>query len=240
MKKLVMFDIDGTLTKTDGVDTACFVQAFEDVFGFTNLSTDWAGYPHCSDSGIMHEIFEQRCARVPSPEETAALQARFMTLLTAESAAQPFQAIPGAGAMLGQLDRSAGCAISLASGAWECSARLKLASAGLHFPHLPAAFSDDAHAREEIMQASLTRATQAHRYEAFDAVVYVGDGVWDARAAANLGYPFIGIASDPAKAERLIGEGAKNVFPDYLNAAAFLSVLEISESSSARLQAARP
>jgi len=37
---LVIFDIDGTLTATNQVDTRCFAAAFLEVFG-TEISTDW-------------------------------------------------------------------------------------------------------------------------------------------------------------------------------------------------------
>jgi beta-phosphoglucomutase-like phosphatase (HAD superfamily) len=41
---LVMFDIDGTLTKTMKVDEECFVRSFKDVFGFADVDTDWSHY----------------------------------------------------------------------------------------------------------------------------------------------------------------------------------------------------
>ena len=112
--------------------------------------------------------------------------------------------------------------MSQASGAWECSARLKLASAGLDFPQIPGAFADDAHSREDIMRASLSRATLAHDRRMFDAVIFVGDRVWDARACRALDWPFIGIAQVPANVERLRSEGAGDVFPSYEQAGEFL------------------
>src|SRR5438094_2599822 len=129
---------------------------------------------------------------------------------------------------LSNLTSSSAFAVSLASGAWECSARFKLASTGLDFPQIPAAFSDDAHAREAIMQASLVRAAQSRSRNSFDAVIYVGDGVWDARAARNLGFRFIGISHEPARVERLYAEGAHHVFADYLDADSFMAVLHES------------
>ena len=136
--KLIMFDIDGTLTQTDATDGACFVRALQDVFGFSNISDDWSIYPHCTDSGILEHIFQERRGRAPIDDEVAGFQSRFVSLLAAETAARPFRPIEGARAMLDQLLSTRGVAISLASGAWECSARLKLASADLVFPQIPA------------------------------------------------------------------------------------------------------
>jgi phosphoglycolate phosphatase-like HAD superfamily hydrolase len=226
--KLVMFDIDGTLTQTYQADETCFVQALREVFGFTDINTDWASYPHCSDSGILEVLFQIRLGRSPLPAEISIFQAHFVSLLTAATVVQPFNPIAGARDFLCSLTSSSALAVSLASGAWECSARFKLASAGLDFPQIPAAFSDDAHAREAIMQASLVRAAQFHFRDSFDAVIYIGDGVWDARAARNLGFPFIGISYEPARVERLYAEGARHVFHDYLDADSFMTVLHES------------
>lgn len=51
--KLVMFDIDGTLTQTDAVDGACFVKALEEVFGFAGISDDWWIYTASLASPII-------------------------------------------------------------------------------------------------------------------------------------------------------------------------------------------
>jgi len=67
--KLVMFDIDGTLTQTEQIDEVSFVQALQEVFGFTEINTDWATYPHCSDSGILEVLFQLRLGRSPLPTE---------------------------------------------------------------------------------------------------------------------------------------------------------------------------
>ena len=226
--KLVMFDIDGTLTQTYQADETCFVQALQEVFGFTDINTDWASYPHCSDSGILEALFQLRLGRSPLRTEISTFQAHFVSLLTAAIAVQPFNPVAGARDFLRSLTSSSALAVSLASGAWECSARIKLASTGLDFPQIPAAFSDDAHAREAIMQASLVRAAQSRCRGSFDAVIYVGDGIWDARAARNLGFRFIGISHEPARVERLYAEGAHHVFADYLDADSFMAVLHES------------
>ena len=61
--------------------------------------------------------------------------------------------------------------------------------------------------------------------------VYVGDGVWDARACRGVGVRFIGIATG-SRATRLFAEGAVRVFPDFSDADIFLrSVDEITNAA---------
>ncbi len=59
----------------------------------------------------------------------------------------------------------------------------------------------------------------------FACTVYVGDGVWDARACRALRIPFIGIGSG-VRATRLASEGAVRVFQDFSDADLFLESLD--------------
>ena len=224
--KLAIFDVDGTLTQSDLADGECFVQSLADEFGFVDVDDDWSVYPHCTDSGILAAIFQERTGRLPTAAEVMQFQARFISRLRAVERKAPFQPVPGARAMLDQLLSSLDWTVALASGAWEASARLKLASAGLDSLPLPGAFADDSPVRSEIMQAAVSRVMHTQRRTSFDALVYVGDGVWDARACRLLGWPFIGIAADSVRAARLLNEGAKKVFPHYLDWQSFRNSLD--------------
>src|SRR5258708_24135660 len=100
---LVMFDIDGTLTQTYEADERCFLQALREVFGFCDIDTDWAIYPHCSDSGILEALFQARRGRSPRPSEITSLQSHFVSLLAASASDQPSLPVPGARGFLSGL-----------------------------------------------------------------------------------------------------------------------------------------
>ncbi len=222
---LAMFDIDGTLTETVRADDACFVEALGQVFGFREVDTDWAGYPHATDSGIIAELSCRRRGRPPQAEELADFQECFLSLLQAAAAEEPFVEVTGARALMARLRESDGFAVAIATGGWKCTAEFKLATAGFDARALPAAFANDAHARQDIMRASLARAAQAYAVDGFTTMIYVGDGVWDARAAKQLGWRFIGIAREEERRQRLNAEGVRNVFPDYRDAEDWLKLL---------------
>src|SRR6266542_3133577 len=142
----------------------------------------------------------------------------------------PFAPIAGADRLLSRLAQGGSHRVSLATGGWRDSARLKMTSAGMCFDDHPAASADDALYRESIMRLSRQRA--AERYgESFACTVYVGDGVWDARACRSVGIPFIGIGMG-SRATRLSAEGAVCVFPDFSDVDIFLrSVYEITNAT---------
>jgi phosphoglycolate phosphatase-like HAD superfamily hydrolase len=223
LMNLVIFDIDDTLTETMQVDTACFVQSFADVFGFDGINADWSQYPHTTDSGIFRDIYTERIGRPPQPAEIARFQQHFISLLTAASRQSPFKQVSGAKRLLTRIAQAGTHQIALATGAWRDSARLKMASAGLCYDDHPAASADDAVERISIMRLSLQRAVERHK-AGFKSVVYVGDGVWDARACRALGIPFVGIGSG-VRATQLVAEGAFRLFKDYSEDDMFLETL---------------
>src|SRR5207249_4723558 len=192
--QLVIFDIDGTLTETMKVDEECFVRSFVEVFGFTDIDTDWSHYPHVTDSGIFHEIYAARTSRPPTALDVSRFRRHFVELLAVASSQSPFAPVAGADRLLSGLAQGGSHRVSLATGSWRDSARLKMASAGMCFDDYPAASADDALDRESIMRLSKQRASERYG-ESFACTVYLGDGVWDARACRSVGIPFIGIGT---------------------------------------------
>jgi phosphoglycolate phosphatase-like HAD superfamily hydrolase len=219
---LVIFDIDGTLTQTVNADAEFFVQSLADVCGFTDVDTDWSRYTQATDSGVFHEIYEARVGRSPTSNEVSDFQQHFAGLLGQALTETPAKPVTGVPQLLSRLTGSLEHNVALATGAWRDSARLKMVSAGLCYDDYPAASSDDALDRETIVRLSMRRATE--RYGRFSDVVYVGDGVWDARACRSVGIPFIGVATD-GDAARLAEEGAVCVFSDFSDVDLFWSRL---------------
>src|SRR5207237_2345941 len=152
---LVMFDIDGTLTETMKVDEECFVRSFKDVFGFDDINTDLSHYPRTTDSGIFHDVFTSRIGRTPTAQEVSRFRQYFVQLLVAASSQSPFVPVAGADRLLSRLAHGGSHRVSLATGGWCDSARLKMASAGMWFDDHLAASGDDVLDRECIMGLSM-------------------------------------------------------------------------------------
>ena len=227
---LVMFDIDGTLTETMKVDEECFVRSFAEVFGFTDIDTDWSHYPHVTDSGIFHEVYASRMGRPPTALDVSRFRRHFIESLAVASSQSPFAPVAGANRLLSRLASDGSHRVSLTTGSWRDSARLKMAGAGMCFDDHPAASADDALERESIMELSKQRAREWYGGP-FAGTVYVGDGVWDARACRAMGIPFIGIGSG-VRAARLASEGAVRVFQDFSEDGLFLQTLDgLSQTS---------
>ena len=218
---LVVFDVDGTLTDTMGIDHVCFAQAYGELFDGASMDDDFAHYEHVTDVGIFMESFRRSFERDPSAEESASFKARFLELFSTAVArdADSCPAIAGADRIFGALEQR-GLAAALATGSWRQAVTLKLASAGIPLGLAPMACGEDGVSREKILKTAIGRAAELHGVPGFSSVVCVGDGLWDARAASELGHAFIGIGHG-AEAKRLREAGAHAVFENYMDELGF-------------------
>jgi phosphoglycolate phosphatase-like HAD superfamily hydrolase len=224
--KLVVFDVDGTLTDTNGVDDDCFLQAFEDALGITEISTDWENYPHTTDSAIALHVFQTKFARAPHAAEIDRHKTRFLELLQMRRAAAPaqFTEIAGAGEMLQRLRRENDWAVAIATGSRHDAVRLKMSAAEIEHADLPVASADNGLSREEILRFAIDLALEIYHQTGFEKIVSVGDGVWDVRAAESLGLAFLGIG-DEETAAKLRRAGAGTVIENFTDYDLFLSSL---------------
>src|SRR5947208_14731225 len=84
-----------------------------------------------------------RIGRSPTYQEFSLFRQHFIQLLAAASSQSPFAPVVGADRLLSRLAQSGSQRVSLATGGWRDSARLKMASAGMCFDDHPAASADD-------------------------------------------------------------------------------------------------
>lgn len=224
---LVMFDIDGTLTATGDVDGRCYARAVREALKIDRFDMTWGNYKFVTDSGIASEIIENMFGRNATATELDLIEKRFMELLMVEARKDPhlFAAIPGAGKMLETLKQKPNTAIAMATGAWKRSAVLKLETAGLQVDGIVLTSSSDAVSKEEILPLAEKLALDAHGQKTFDSVVYIGDGLWDLKAAKHMGYRFIGL-NKGKRAEELMDAGAEFVIPDFLDLDSILRGLD--------------
>ena len=224
---LTVFDIDGTLCRTSGLDDACWCQAAQEVLGIEEMSTDWSDYPHSTDESIASALIREHHGVEPDRTLLDRLRDHFVTLLEESHSSDPscVQATPGARELLSRL-RDSDHPVSIATGGWTPSARFKLSRSGIEWKEIPAAYACDAHPREEIITLAIQRAADAHQCAPgdFTRVVYVGDGLWDLRAADKLGIAFLGIASGH-RADQLKGAGAEVVLEDFTDTQRVISTL---------------
>ncbi|MGD2047294.1 MAG: haloacid dehalogenase-like hydrolase [Gemmatimonadota bacterium] len=209
----IVFDIDGTLTDTMDVDVECFEDAIRAALGVA-LPRDWPTLHDVTDVTVLAAACERGDVPMPDLEAQGRIADEVGRLLEARLAEEPhrFRAIPGATEVFEVL-AGAGWNVAMATGAWRPSALVKLRGGGIPYADVPLATCSDHPTRVDIIREAL-RASSAAPGEP---IVYIGDGVWDGKAARSLGCGFVGVAPVGRK-ERLLEAGADVVIEDFRDA----------------------
>ncbi len=157
---LLIFDVDGTLVNSNGMDDVCFVEAVKEVLNIQLSDTDWFRYSLVTDSGITAEIIRKNLSREANETDIIAVRQVYVTRLKREIERNPecFQPTPGAPELFSRLLSEENICACIATGGWRDSALLKLAVTGINTKNVPFASSDDSCRREEILSLAYKRA----------------------------------------------------------------------------------
>lgn len=195
---LIIFDIDGTLTQTNEMDSRCFAQAIKDVLRINSLNTDWSSYRYSTDSGLMKEIYENLFQREPQNHEIDEIRNCFVRYLKQEwqKNTSLISPITGAEKIFQKILNLSNWHIGIATGGWKKSALFKLDSAMIPHALLPKAYADDHIERAEIIKIVIKQSQLLHDVPQYVRIIYVGDKSWDHKAAAQLNIEFIGVGDE--------------------------------------------
>lgn len=219
--RIVLFDIDGTLTATTNADNGCYERAFERSFGFPLPTTDWHLYEHVTDIGIVQEVMRNAAKPPAADTDIARFEETYAAELAHAFAAHPtgFLEVPGARRILEHFRCNGKSVAALATGGMRRTALFKLRQINVDGAAMPGAFANDAISRADIALLAIQRTGVTP-----DDVVYVGDGAWDVATAAELGIRFVGICREYAR-ERLEAAGAEVILADYSDLDAALEAI---------------
>ena len=220
MRRLVLWDVDGTLVQAGEVGRDIFTEAFQAVLGrdpdqATAKALVMAGR---TDPEIAlelltaHEIAEG-ASHLPAFSEA------LVTALAAKAAVirERGRALPGARETLEALSRTEGVVQSLLTGNLRPNALLKLASFGIdgYLDFEVGGFGSDHHHRPSLVQVARDKAERKYG-TAFDgaAPVLVGDTPLDVAAGKAGGARVVAVATGPYRAEELRATEADAVLED--------------------------
>jgi len=218
-RKLVLFDIDGTLLSTDGVARRAIHGALADEFG-TAGPPDGVRFDGKTDPQIIRELLiAVGHAGAEDEVRIAAVCRRYVTLLEAALADSPdaTRLLPGVTHLLDELERRSDVVLGLLTGNVVDGARLKLRAAGLAFDRFRVgAFGSDAPVRSHLPPiAALRAAAVMGRTPAGAEIVIVGDTPNDMTCGADVGARAIGVATGHYEVDELIAAGGHAAFADF-------------------------
>ena len=215
-RRLILWDIDGTLVNTGSAGQRALVRATIECFGGDgNMSgVEIAGR---TDRAIGHQIME-KYGKPPTAENVDAFLDRYVALLPEELPKGNGRVLPGVRQLLEDLARQRDKTLGLLTGNLERGARLKLGHYDLwqFFPF--GAFADDHHDRNALGPCALSRAV-AHASFNFrpEQVDVVGDTGHDIVCGKAFGARTIAVATGSWSRQRLAEHKPDFLFDDLAN-----------------------
>jgi phosphoglycolate phosphatase len=227
MRKLVLFDIDGTLVLTGGAGLRAMNRAIEEALGHVN-GLDGIAVAGRTDWAILADAV-RRVGRTLDGVLLADLERRYVENLAVEirHSGQGRKGImPGIPEILAALDSRDDVVTGLLTGNFEAGARVKLGYFDLWRYFRFGAFGGDAADRNALVPFAVERARMCGLPEIADSdVLVVGDTPHDVLCAHAAGAVAVAVATGSSSVEELRATGAEHVFEDLSDTAAFFELL---------------
>ena len=225
MHTLILFDIDGTLTR-GGPAKVAFETAMLETYG-TAGAVDSYDFSGKTDPQIARELLEG--AGLEDVVIAAGLDGlwdRYISELEAHIGGQPMSLLPGVAHLIEALEAEPDVALGLVTGNIVRGARLKLESVGLAGYFEVGGYGSDDEIREHLPGIALARAFEAWgvRFPAESAVI-VGDTPRDVECGKHQGTRTVAVATGRIPRERLETTGADAVFDDFSDLASEMEAL---------------
>lgn len=198
MRRLVLFDIDGTLVDVDGAGRAAVGRALLEVYGETGPVNDF-DFHGKTDPAIVRGLLRAG-GRDDAwiDERMDRLWSHYVEALEEELAARDgrVRPCPGVPELLERLAGDERFELALVTGNVREGAWRKLSAAGVDGPFRYGAFGSDAELRDELPPLALRRA-ESHTGHAFERgeVWVVGDTPADVRCARQSGLRVLAVAT---------------------------------------------
>jgi phosphoglycolate phosphatase len=225
VKKLILWDIDGTLLRTGRAGIIALVRAFAQLHGREpDMSrVEVAGR---TDKWIASRMLEEN-GLPATPQHVHDLIDAYLVLLPEEISTRPGLVLPGIQSLLDTLRARADVAQGLLTGNVQRGARIKLEHYRVWHYFEFGAFGDDSALRNELGPHAVRRAQERHAVEFAAASTFIiGDTPHDIECGKVIGARTIGVATGSYTVAQLQAHAPTAVFADFADPAAFLCVID--------------
>ncbi len=210
LKKLLLFDIDGTLVDTGGTGFPALRTSLKEGFGIED-DLSHIRLAGATDTNLCREILAHHGIE-PTAENRARYLDGYLFHLQKMLPEKPGRVLPGVLELLEALRQRENLVVALLTGNLVRGAEIKLSHFGLWHYFEFGAFADDHHVRNELGHFARARAQERHGIEFPPEAIYViGDTPKDIACGRAIGAKTVAVATGEYSPDEL---GAFE--PDYL------------------------
>jgi phosphoglycolate phosphatase len=193
-KRLLLFDIDGTLIHSGGAGVQAIKRVLAERFAFNDDLHD-IEIAGMTDSGIVISILNKH--KIPAtPENITAFLDSYVHFLSLELPRRKGKLLPGVLELLKRLKSRKHLVLGLLTGNVSRGAQLKLEHYGVWHYFEFGAFADDHHDRNQLGPFARARANEKHGREfSADEIDVIGDTPRDIACGKALGARTIAVAT---------------------------------------------
>jgi phosphoglycolate phosphatase len=225
-KKLLLFDIDGTLVRVEGMSRISLIEALRSVYG-TEGSAATHNFSGKMDSVIISEVMREAGlsdAQIANGFDEA--KKLYIDNFKSQAEKNHVRVMSGVIALLEELHKHPGVVLALLTGNFEESGRHKLILPDINHYFPFGAFADDAPTRNQLPPVAVERA-KSHTGIDFKAkeVVIIGDTEHDVNCAKVLSSKSIAVATGYYSADALRSYYPDHVFENFSDTKAVLEAI---------------
>jgi phosphoglycolate phosphatase len=203
-KKLVLFDIDGTLLTMSTINRSVLVDALKKVYG-TAGSAGTHNFAGKMDSNIIYEVLQSAgLGESDIAEKFERAKETYIEMFRSQAKPSDVLLMEGIRELLQALSRHSEVMLGLLTGNFEASGRHKLLLPEINHYFPFGAFADDAPSRNELPAVAVEKARQLTGTTFFNHdIIIIGDTEHDIACARVLNAKSIAVATGTYSREEL-------------------------------------
>lgn len=226
-RKILLFDVDGTLIRTGGAGITALLKAFKLHYDLDNPLKEVTVAGNTDPNIFREAISKKRSGKFPSPKEEQIFFKSYLDFLKEEiRISKKYRVLPGIEEILIQSSTIPYIYVGLGTGNLEEGAKIKLERGGLNPYFTFGGFGSDSSNRDEVLKIAVQKAEIKHDISITPRDIYViGDTPRDIISARAIGAKAVGVATGGYNVEALNQYNPDTVFEDFNETSLFFEFI---------------
>jgi phosphoglycolate phosphatase-like HAD superfamily hydrolase len=224
VRRLYLFDIDGTLITSGGAGETSFREAVEEICGGL-APLEGVNFAGNTDTGIAREVLVA-AGMEPSEKNVMSMLDAYLSRLADRMHRHQGRLLPGITPLLERMRERPDCVLALLTGNLAAGAEVKLTHYGVWHYFDFGAYADDHHVRNELGPVAQARALELHG-ESFtpDRIYVIGDTPRDIECGKAFGAVTVAVATGHYSPEELASHHPNFLFDDFSDPDAVMAAI---------------